>query len=60
MKSIQLHTAAVDNGGSRREAGDVVEIGKRADQIDADRAKDMVTRQMAAEPKPDAPTAADQ
>lgn len=44
MKSIQLNTAAVDNAGRRIEAGVTVFVGPRANQIDADRAKDMVAR----------------
>jgi hypothetical protein len=42
MKAIQLHTAAVDNSGARRDAPDVLIIGKEADQIDATRAKALV------------------
>lgn len=42
MKAIQLHTAAVDNSGARRDAPDVLTIGKEGDQIDAVRAKALV------------------
>lgn len=42
MKAIQLHTAAVDNGGTRRDAPDVLTVGKEADHIDAGRAKALV------------------
>lgn len=44
MKSIELNTAAVDNAGRRIEAGVTVVVGARPNQIDADRAKDMVAR----------------
>lgn len=42
MKAVQLHTAAVDNGGTRRDAPKVLTVGKEADQIDAVRAKALV------------------
>lgn len=42
MKSIQLYTAALDNGGVRREAGAVLTVGNGKTQIDADRAKALV------------------
>lgn len=42
MKSITLHTAELDNGGKRREAGDTIIVGKGKDQIDADRAKALI------------------
>lgn len=44
MKSIELNTAAVDNAGRRIEAGDRIAVGTRPNQIDADRAKDLVAR----------------
>lgn len=42
MKAIELYTAAVDNGGTRRDAPKVLTVGKEADQIDAVRAKALV------------------
>jgi hypothetical protein len=42
MKAIQLHTAAVDNGGTRRDAPAVLTIGDGAEHIDAKRAKALV------------------
>ena len=44
MKSIQLHTAALDNAGTRRDAGDIVGIGNGKEQIAADRARDLVAK----------------
>lgn len=44
MKSIELNTAAVDNAGRRIEAGVTVVVGIRPNQIDADRAKELVAR----------------
>lgn len=42
MKAIKLHTAAVDNGGTRRDAPDVLTIGPEKDQVDMVRAKALV------------------
>lgn len=42
MKSITLHTAELDNGGTRREAGVSIGVGKAKDQIDIDRAKALI------------------
>ena len=42
MKSIQLHTPALDNAGTRRDAGDVVAVGTGKTQIDAERARALV------------------
>lgn len=60
MKSIELNTAAVDNAGRRVEAGVTVVVGTRPNQIDADRAKELVARASAsairAKPKPKAPS----
>lgn len=47
MKSIELYTAVVDNGGTRRDAGETVAIGDAGDQISNDRATDLVDRQQA-------------
>lgn len=49
MKYIVLHTAALDNGGTRCEAGTVMAIGKARNQIDADRAQALVANGGAAE-----------
>lgn len=51
MKSIQLHTAALDNAGTRRDAGDIVGIGNGKEQIAADRARDLVANNSAADMK---------
>lgn len=48
MKSITLHTAELDNGGTRREAGVSVDVGKGADQIARSRAKALVVNGSAA------------
>lgn len=53
MKAIQLYTAAVDNGGNRRDAADTLTVGKGDDQIDAARAKDLVDRQQAVDATPE-------
>lgn len=42
MKSITLHTAELDNSGTRREAGSTIAVGKAKDRIDADRANALV------------------
>lgn len=42
MKAILLHTAALDNGGTRHEAGDTLAIGDDKSQIDAERAQALV------------------
>jgi hypothetical protein len=52
MKAVRLHTAAVDNGGARRDAPEVLTVGKEADQIDAARAKDLVDRRAAVDASP--------
>lgn len=44
MKSIQLNTAVVDNAGRRIEAGTRIAVGPKANQIAADRAKELVAR----------------
>lgn len=44
MKSIELYTAAVDNGGRRVEAGTRVAVGNGKDQITAERAQSLVDR----------------
>src|SRR5688572_20561075 len=52
MKKITLHTAAVDNGGTRREAGESVGVGNGETQISEERAKQLAHRSMAkAEPE---------
>lgn len=52
MKKITLHTATVDNGGTRLEAGASVGVGNGVTQIADDRAKQLVHRNMAkAEPE---------
>lgn len=56
MKSIQLHTAVVDNGGTRRDAGDVVAIGSGKTQISAERGAELLSGGMAAEVKGEAPS----
>lgn len=42
MKTIELNTSIVDNGGARRDAGDRIAVGDKAGQVAADRAKAMV------------------
>lgn len=42
MKTIELHTAVVDNGGARRDAGEQLAIGTKPGQVTEDRAKEMV------------------
>lgn len=52
MKAIKLHTAAVDNGGTRRDAPDILTVGPDKDQIDAVRAKALVDRSAAIDATP--------
>ena len=54
MKNIQLYTAALDNGGARRDAGVMLSVGNGKTQIDADRAKELTDNGGAVEQK-DAP-----
>lgn len=49
MKSIQLYTAALDNAGTRREAGDILTIGAGKTQIESKRAAELVESRSAAE-----------
>lgn len=42
MKTIILHTASVDNGGQRREAGEHITVGGDAREINQSRAKVLV------------------
>lgn len=45
MKKITLHTAAVDRDGKRREAGEVLSVGKtRAYDLDEDAARALVKK----------------
>jgi hypothetical protein len=46
MKSIVLHTARSDNGGTRRTAGEEVTVGDKPDQITLARATDLVHRHL--------------
>lgn len=52
MKAIQLHAPALDNGGTRRDAGETINVGKGGDRIDADRAKALVDSGGAAKAAP--------
>lgn len=58
MKTIELNTAAVDNAGRRIEAGARVAVGPKADQIAADRAKELVGRASASTVRETAPQSA--
>ena len=49
MKAILLHTAAGDNGGTRRDAGEKVTVGEEADAIALDRAEALVASGSAVE-----------
>lgn len=49
MKKITLHTAALDNGGTRRDGGDTVAVGTAADAIEPARAAELVTLGLAAD-----------
>ncbi len=42
MKAILLHTAAADNGGQRREAGETLAIGEAEAEIAPDRGEALV------------------
>lgn len=42
MKSIELYTACVDNGGRRRDAGEKLTVGSDRRQISAERARALV------------------
>lgn len=44
MKSIQLHTAAVDNGGHHRDAGEIVAVGDSDRQIVSKKAREILAR----------------
>lgn len=62
MKAVKLHTAAVDNGGARRDAGEILTVGDQPRQISSDRASDLVGKaaavaQGAAAKAPAKPTA---
>ena len=46
MKSIVLHTARPDNGGTRRAAGEEVGVGDKPDQISLAKATDLVSRHL--------------
>lgn len=47
MKSITLHTAALDNSGIRHDGGATVDVGKADHQISADRAAELVATGLA-------------
>lgn len=49
MKAIVLHTAAIDNGGTRRDAGETLTVGDSADQITAEFAKALIDASSAVE-----------
>jgi hypothetical protein len=51
MKSIQLNTARATNGGQFRDAGSIVDVGDKADQINAKDAKALTDEGLAAAPK---------
>lgn len=42
MKTILLHTATTDNGGTRRDAGETLTVGEAEGEIALDRAKALV------------------
>lgn len=54
MKYITLHTASLDNGGTRREAGETVGVGTAKDCIGAVAAKKLLDRLLAATAKAEA------
>ena len=47
MKSIELHTAAVDNANRRLDAGAIATVGDKPDEIASARARDLVARKAA-------------
>lgn len=49
MKSITLNTAAADNSGTRRAAGELLTLGGGRNQIEPARARELVARGSAAE-----------
>lgn len=49
MTRIQLNTAALDNGGLRREAGSIVEVGDGERAIGRGRASSLLDRADASE-----------
>lgn len=49
MKAIILNTAAADNGGARRDAGDELAVGDMADAITIERAEALVAAGSATE-----------
>jgi hypothetical protein len=53
MKSIQLNTARATNGGQFRDAGSIVDVGDKPDQINAKAAKALTDAGLAAAPKPE-------
>lgn len=57
MKTIALNTAAADNGGARRDAGEMLTIGDEADQITLNRAEALVAASSADDTTPPATTA---
>jgi hypothetical protein len=59
MKSIQIHTARPTNGGAFRDAGTIVDVGDKADQINAIVAQALVDGGAAAVVKADGGTAKD-
>lgn len=57
MKTILLHTAATDNGGTRRDAGETLTIGDEEGEIALDRAKALVASLGAVDAESPSPTA---
>lgn len=51
MKAITLHTAAIDNAGTRRDAGETLAIGEADDEIAIEAAKALVDAASAVESK---------
>lgn len=58
MKAILLHTAATDNGGTRRDAGETLTVGVAPDEIALDRAQALVDTIGANDMTSPSPTAA--
>ena len=54
MRSIVLHTAATDNSGSRRAAGEVVTVGSGKASISDDDADDLLARHLCVLDAPEA------
>ena len=48
MKKIVLHSAALDRDGNRRDGGEILEVGPKAD-ITPDQAKELIAGGLAAE-----------